>query len=133
MKALLNAAALEAVEKYLIPLRRYLLKLNIKLENQLKARRVAWLIGVREYLRVKEIYFITAEEIVEYKIKTTDKLRNTTWVSQKYKKTDWHLVEQQRRMDRLDNWEMHLVDSLESIEFVISNGVPNRLFRFSYT
>lgn len=36
-------------------------------------------------------------------------------------------------MDRLDNWEMHLVDSLESIEFVISNGVPNRLFRFSYT
>lgn len=86
MKALLNAAALEAVEKYLISLRRYLLKLNIKLEDQLKARRATWLIGVREYLRVKEIYFITAEEIVEYKIKTTDKLENTAWVSQNIRK-----------------------------------------------
>lgn len=39
MRELLSETYSEAVERYLIPLRKYLIRLKIKLEDQIKGRR----------------------------------------------------------------------------------------------
>ena len=55
MLELLNSN-IETVEVYLKPIRKYIYRLHIKLEDQIKHRRAIWLMAVRDYLITKAFY-----------------------------------------------------------------------------
>ena len=65
MLDLLNSNV-ETVELYLHPLEKYFIKTCIKLEEQIKHRKAAWLIGVRDFILTKEFYERDAENFIEF-------------------------------------------------------------------
>lgn len=93
MRELLSETYPEAVERYLIPLRKYLIRLKIKLQDQIKGRRATWLIGVREYLRLKRIYCLEDEEVIIHK---KIKSENGNLVTKFYRRKNLYLIEHQR-------------------------------------
>lgn len=102
MRELLKETNLETVEKYLIPLRKYLITLNIRLEDQIKGRRAAWLLGVREYLRLKRIYFLEGEEVISHE---SIKKPNGEWVTRFYRRKKLYPQEHHRKLDYLKKCE----------------------------
>ena len=55
MLELLNSN-IEIIELYLNPLEKYFNKTCIKLEEQIKHREATWLVGVRDFIIIKEFY-----------------------------------------------------------------------------
>ena len=99
MLDLLNSNV-ETVELYLHPLEKYFIKTCTKLEEQIKHRKAAWLIGVRDFILTKEFYGQDAEIFIEFRKTYTDKRGNlfhsTTWLKRKYRFPVQHRVRQER-------------------------------------
>ena len=75
MLDLLNSNV-KTVELYLHPLEKYFIKTCIKLEEQIKHRKAAWLIGVRDFILTKEFYERDAETFIEFRKTYTDRKGN---------------------------------------------------------
>ena len=65
MLELLNSD-LEIIDMYYNPLHKYFIKDCIKIKDQIKSRKAAWLLAVKDYIRQKEFYNIDAEILVEF-------------------------------------------------------------------
>lgn len=114
MRELLKEIDLETIENYLIPLIKYVIRLNIWVEDQIKGRRAGWLLGVRKILRKKKrIYFLEGEEVISHE--KIQKL-NGEWVIKFYRRKKLYPEELQRKLDYLKKWEKRLLISLETIE-----------------
>ena len=72
---------------YLKPLNRYFIRTCIKLEDQINYRKAAWLIGVRDFILIKEFYERDSETLIEFKKVYTDKkvhvIYSSYWVKGK--------------------------------------------------
>ena len=80
MIELLNSNT-ETVEKYLKPLRIYLNRTDIKLEVQIKRKRVVWLLFVKNYLIIKTFNEEDAERLLEFRKGVTDKKGHISYTS----------------------------------------------------
>lgn len=83
MRELLKEIDLETIENYLIPLIKYVIRLNIRVEDQIKGRKAAWLLGVRKISKIKRIYFLEGEEVISHE--KIHKL-NGEWVIKFYRR-----------------------------------------------
>ena len=115
MLDLLNSNV-ETVELYLHPLEKYFIKTCIKLEEQIKHRKAAWLIGVRDFILTKEFYEWDAENFIEFQKIYTDRKGNlfhsTTWLRRK----DRFPVQHRVRQERTREWKTFLINEYQSIE-----------------
>ena len=80
MLELLNTD-LEIIDVYYAPLHKYLIRNCIKIEDQIKYRKVASLVAVKDYIRQKEFYNTDAEILVEFWKYFTDKKDNINFTN----------------------------------------------------
>ena len=55
------------------PLNKYFNKSYIKLEDQIKHKKAAWLIGASDFIIIKEFYEQDSETLIEFRKAYTDK------------------------------------------------------------
>ena len=72
MLELLNTN-LQLIDVYYAPLHKYLIRDCIKIEDQIKSRKAAWLVAIKDYIRQKKFYKTDAEILVEFRKYFTDK------------------------------------------------------------
>ena len=72
MLDLLNSD-LETIDMYYNPLHKYFIRDCIKIEDQIKCWKAAWLLAVKDYIKQKEFYETNAEILVEFRKTYTDK------------------------------------------------------------
>ena len=115
MLELLNSN-LDTIEVYYAPLHKYLIRDCIKIEDQIRSRKAAWLIAVKDYVRQKDFYNRDAEIYIEFRKYFTDKKGNTTFTNQWLKKKDRWPLQHKLRQKRLSNWKLFLVNEYQNIE-----------------
>ena len=115
MLELLNSD-LETIDIYYAPLHKYLIRDCIKIEDQIKSRKVAWLLAIKDYIRQKEFYNRDAETFVEFRKYFTDKKGNTNFINYRIKKKDRWPLQHRNRQERLSNWRLFLVNEYQNIE-----------------
>ena len=81
MLELLNSD-LETINVYYAPLHKYLIRDCIKIEDQIKARKAAWLLASKDYVRQKDFYNRDAEICIEFRKYFTDKKGNIDFTNQ---------------------------------------------------
>ena len=65
MLELLNSD-LETIDIYYAHLHKYLIRDCIKIEDQIKSRKAAWLLAIKDYVRQKDFYNRNAEIYIEF-------------------------------------------------------------------
>ena len=66
---------------YYNPLRKYFIRDCIKLEVQIKSRKAAWLLAVKDYIKQKEFYETDAEILVEFRKTYIDRKGNVNFAN----------------------------------------------------
>ena len=115
MLELLNSD-LETIDVYYAPLHKYHIKDCIKIEDQIKSRKAAWLLAIKDYIRQNEFYNTDAEILVEFRKYFTDKKGNTNFTNYWIKKKDRWPLQHRKRQERLSNWKLFLVNKYQSIK-----------------
>ena len=71
---------------YYNPLHKYFIRDCIKLEDQIKSRKAAWLLAVKDYIRQKKFYNTDAEILVEFRKTYTDNKGKISFTNYQVKK-----------------------------------------------
>ena len=104
MLELLNSN-LETLDEYYAPLHKYLIKDCIKINDQIKSMKTAWLLAIKDYIRQKEFYNTDAEILVEFRKYFTDKKGNVNFTNYWIKKKDrWPLQQKDRKDLVIENY-----------------------------
>ena len=115
MLELLNSN-IELVKMYLKLLNKYFIQTCIKLEDQIKHRKAAWLASVKDYIIQKEFYEQDAEILIEFRKTYTDKKGHDLYTNYWFKKKDRFPLQHRLRQEGLRNWKLFLVNEYQSIE-----------------
>ena len=107
---------LEIIDVYYSLLDKYLIRNYIKIEDQIKSRKAAWLLAIKDYIRQKEFYNIDAEILVEFRKYFTDKKDNINFTNYWIEKKDRWPLQHRNRQERLSNWRLFLVNEYQNIE-----------------
>ena len=114
MIELLNSN-LETAELYLKPLKKYFNKTCIKLEDQVKHRKAARLIEVRDFIITREFYERDSETLIELRKTYTDKKEHVFCSISWLKRKDRFLLQHRLRQEKLRDWRSFLVNEYQSI------------------
>ena len=79
MLDLLNSD-LETIDMYYNPLHKYFIQDCIKIEDQIKSRKTAWLLAIKDYIRQKVFYKTDAEILVKFRKAYIDKKRTINFI-----------------------------------------------------